>query len=511
MSLKDTDTWCLPDTLQSDRFLAKLCKKFKAETDSESSTTATFCDSFDWRLYRQGFIIKYSGGGWSLFRRESGECIVSQDGPLIRASCFVGEFPQGKLKDIINPILDIRSLLPIVTLTDTVNQVRILNKDEKTVVRVFLHEQHIKGSEQIFRSVELEGIRGYDQKLTAVRTFLKKCEISKPTSSLAGLEIGLKLQGREPLDYSSKFSLQLDPDLTSRQAVIEIYKNLLSAMRCNIPGIIDDLDSEFLHDFRVAIRRTRSGLSLIKKVLPQPVVDEFKKEFAFLGRITGPTRDLDVYLLYEEAYKSRLPESLQHGMHTFFADLGAQRLQEQKKLTRALRAPRCSDILDKWERYLDSEDKRAVSLAEVPVIDIAKQIIHKRYKRVLKSGAAITPKTPDEDIHRLRIEGKKLRYSIEFFKSLFPKKDIKIILKQLKQLQNNLGAFNDLSVQQEMLNRYLSGIRPGSRRNFEVGAAIGGLMSNLYKEQNKVREEFAETFIQFRVKENVELFNALFN
>ncbi|RWX49302.1 CHAD domain-containing protein, partial [Candidatus Electrothrix communis] len=93
-----------------------------------------------------------------------------------------------------------------------------------------------------------------------------------------------------------------------------IYRDLLAIMRKNEQGILDDLDSEFLHDFRVAIRRTRSGLDMIKNVLEPKISTRFKEEFRFLGKITGPMRDLDVYLLMEDDYKVRLPDHLQKGL-----------------------------------------------------------------------------------------------------------------------------------------------------------------------------------------------------
>ena len=68
-------------------------------------------------------------------------------------------------------------------------------------------------------------------------------------------------------------------------------------MKDNEKGIIDDIDSEFLHDFRVAVRRTRSLLGQIRYVLPKRRVTRFKRDFAWLGEVTGPARDMDVYLL----------------------------------------------------------------------------------------------------------------------------------------------------------------------------------------------------------------------
>jgi CHAD domain-containing protein len=82
-------------------------------------------------------------------------------------------------------------------------------------------------------------------------------------------------------------------------------------------------------------------------------------------------------------------------------------------------------------------------------------VIYKRYRRIVKKGSKISETTPDEKLHELRIDCKKLRYLLEFFTSLFPENEMKKLVKQLKQLQENLGDFNDLSVQQEFLVNHL--------------------------------------------------------
>ena len=75
-----------------------------------------------------------------------------------------------------------------------------------------------------------------------------------------------------------------------------VLHRLLDTMLANETGTREDIDSEFLHDFRVSVRRTRSAISQIKGVIPQKILDRFRPEFTWLGQITGPTRDMDVYL-----------------------------------------------------------------------------------------------------------------------------------------------------------------------------------------------------------------------
>ncbi|MGE4560304.1 MAG: CHAD domain-containing protein, partial [Desulfobulbus sp.] len=304
----------------------------------------------------------------------------------------------------------------------------------------------------------------------------------------------------------------LHPESTARQALGEIYLALLESMRKNIPGVLADWDIEFLHDFRVAIRRTRSGLSLVKQVLPAPAVARFKKEFATLGGLTGPTRDLDVYLQYRRNYLERLPPSLQPGLELFFRELARRRQAEQKKLARRLRAKKITALFADWQRCLEQEDLCPAALAAVPVKKVADSIIHKHHKRVLRSGFSLDTATPDAEVHRLRIQCKKLRYSMEFFSSLYPKEELQTVVRHLKKLQDILGDFNDLSVQQAMLRQVLTthhAERP-TKEDLAMAAALGGLMQSLYQEQLALRSRFKEAFAQFSDTETTHLCHHLF-
>ncbi len=504
------DTRSLPESVEMQAIMEALADSFTVEIEGTRERVDSWYDTFDWRLYNHGYLLRHRDRHWHLVDRKHGRTLVSCRAGAGKKRVFAWDLPPGRLRSLLEPVLDVRALLLLVTLRSTDTRVRILNRDQKTTVFVEFSRQQVRGTDTVLNLVHLVPVRGYGKPLRMVRAFFDEHGVTGGVPLLYDFEQGVRAVGRQPGDYSSKFAIQLDPDLTARRAAIAIYRRLLDTMLVNEEGIIRDLDTEFLHDFRVAIRRTRSGLGQMKKVLPADITASMKEEFAYLGRITGPVRDLDVYLLYERDYRARLPDLLQEGLGTFFSDLAEQRRAEQKKLVRALRSPRYRQIVTSWDEYLDSDDPTPSPDRDVPIVDLARRIIRRRFKRIMKDGLAIDGTSPDEHLHRLRIQGKKLRYSLEFFRSLFPEDEVGAVIRQLKRLQNNLGDFNDLSVQQEMLARYLHGLRPGSRRNMELAAAIGGLLTNLFHEQQRVRERFARTFARFGSRKNVALFRKLF-
>jgi len=507
-----TGTWLIPDGVDTEQVLQALQTVFLVNPLPEYSAKVDYVDTYDWRLFRQEYILHNHNQSWTLYHGDSCEVTLQQGGPFLSPPCFAADFPPGRLREALEPILGIRCLLPLATVLLDGRQYRLLNQDEKTVVRLVIERQRPEGQEFSYRLVRLFPVRGYDQELDLARSILADNAIREGVSSLIGFEEACRSGGRYPLDYSSKFILSLNAEDSARQAMREIYLVLLETMRKNIPGVLADWDIEFLHDLRVAIRRTRSGLSLVKQVLPATVVARFKKEFATLGSITGPTRDLDVYLKDRQKYVQRLPASLQPGLELFFNNLHKQRQTEQKKLVRRLRTKKITALFADWQRCLELEDLHPAPLAHLPIKEVADPIIHRHHKKVLRSGLNLDTTTPDEEVHNLRIQCKKLRYSMEFFNSLYPPEDLQEVLKHLKKLQDILGVFNDLSVQQTMLRLALHAMNGNTpaRDQLAIAASLGGLMQSLYQEQQALRSHFKEAFTQFSDAETTDLCRQLF-
>ena len=109
----------------------------------------------------------------------------------------------------------------------------------------------------------------------------------------------------------------------------------------------------------------------------------------------------------------------------------------------------------------------------------------------------------DALLHALRIECKMLRYQLEFFTSLFPPKEIS---RQIKRLQDNLGDFNDLTVQQAHLLQIVEELDVGDPRTRKALVAIGILVEKMAGKQQTVKTKFADTFSVFASRTHPERF-----
>ena len=303
----------------------------------------------------------------------------------------------------------------------------------------------------------------------------------------------------------------LEPTQRSDTAMRRILGQLLDALRKNIDGVLEDLDTEPLHDLRVATRRTRSALSTMKSVLPDAVVDDYASGFKWLGAVTGPCRDLDVHLIEMEDLQRRL-NIVDGALDPLRHLLEQARTEEHRRVVESLCSERFRLLTDGWDEFLhtDGTDDDEPGKAGRPILDVAGKRIHKAHRRVVKRGAKLVDYTPDTSFHRLRIDAKKLRYLLEFFASLYPGETVRLLIKELKRLQDTLGSYNDMVVQRARLAALADRLTESGETNPDTIIAMGRLADGMAERQDEHRRAFADRFASFASAENRLLYQKTF-
>lgn len=301
-----------------------------------------------------------------------------------------------------------------------------------------------------------------------------------------------------PVPSSTMPGVRLRPGMAAHAATRLILRQLLEIMRANEAGIKADADIEFLHEYRVAVRRTRSVLSQIKNVFPPAKVEFFKREFRTLGRLTNDLRNLDVFLSTEMSYRGRLPEDMREDITPLFDYLRSGRSGAFVVVVNHLESKAYDHLLDEWESFLGQPIAgESPSNARVPVLKLARGRIERQYRIILRDGVLALDQLEDEALHNLRIECKKLRYLLEFFADLFPPEEMAPLLKRLKRLQDNLGAVSDLGDQRTYLysiSQVMDIDEPGARKAL---MATGYLLEAIARDQQSMRAEFTHIFKGF--------------
>jgi len=322
----------------------------------------------------------------------------------------------------------------------------------------------------------------------------------------------MKESGDDPGGYSTKPDIPLDPGMRSDEAVKTVLRFLLRVIRVNEENLENDMDTEFLHDYRVALRRTRSALSQMKRVFPAEVARRFRKELSSVGKVSNPLRDLDVCLLHEDAYKNMLPASLRDDIDPLFEYLRKKRSRAFREVVRQGKSEKFRNLFREWDEFLQKPgtDDPTAPDAALPIRDVAQRRIRRKYERILREGNRVLDDPTGEGLHLLRIACKELRYLLEFFSRLFPPRKIRGRIGQLKKLQDLLGSYNDLCVQERYLLDVARELRETGRQAKKTPLAIGSLVRTLNREKQTLQGAFAKTFAEFASPANRKSFRNLF-
>jgi hypothetical protein len=259
-----------------------LASSFEVLVGKPRVVRRTALDTFDRRLERAGQRLQLvaEAGEERLELVQGGETLVSVlagTGP--RWPAMAGALPDGTLKDHVARRAGIRALLVVEERRWLVHRAELRNADRKIVVRLDVDEPADGGTAPP-PVVTVRPLRGYQKE--ADRAWRLVTTLLEPATD-------------EPVAPRAASPPVADSQSPARALLAAELTEFLQEVRDNLPGTIADVDTEFLHDVRVAVRRTRSLLKLGRPALPAHVREVWEPQFKWLGDVTTPVRDLDVY------------------------------------------------------------------------------------------------------------------------------------------------------------------------------------------------------------------------
>ncbi|SFI01839.1 CHAD domain-containing protein [Nocardioides psychrotolerans] len=478
-----------------------LSEALHARAERSLRERTVWLDTHDWRLFGAGLLLEHqvlAGGSWLVLRGLDGDRIARQ--AAARATVTADTLQEGAIGHRVRDLIGLRALLPRASVTRPAQVLLVLDGEQKTVARVVLEgPATVKDGTPLGLRARLEPLRGYDKAARRVEKRLAAIPGLSPAESFYGAVFAAR--GLDPRGYRSKPDLHFDPEQPAGEAFASTFAQLLAILRDNLDGTRRELDSEFLHDFRVTVRRSRALVKLAGDVLDDNVRARYAAELRWLGDRTSLSRDLDVHLLGFDQMAGQLPAP--EVLDPFRDQLRREARTAHAALNRALRSPRFADLLEGWERDLTMpRPGPATSLA---VADVADRLLSRSWKRVHKRGRAITVDSSPEALHDLRKRCKELRYLLELFSSLYKTKVHRELVRELKRLQDNLGEFQDSEAQRFTVAEHAAELA----RNRTAAATLmglGRLEQQLETRQDAARREFADRWERFDRRDNERLY-----
>ncbi|WP_028885385.1 CHAD domain-containing protein [Teredinibacter turnerae] len=499
--MPDTQSLAWPVTvLEPDLFdNGGLGEKLSLEVRSPPKTEdVTLLDDFDWHLWQDNRLLVKSGNDYQLLAPAAEPITAVQAG----SPQFSWDFTSPALVEALADRLTLRALRPILAgrVTQAWWNIREAG-DDKIVCRLqLLHFQNETHSQGYWQLVPL---RGYQKEFDKVARRMDKIlgeSLGNLPVDLHFILADLALDDARP----RAATIHLDSTAASEVAVAGMVLNLVRDAQRHVPGIIEDIDSEFLHDFRVQLRKARSLVQITKGALSAPRQAGLKTLLADVMRPTGLLRDLDVFLLEQQDYRSLLPEIHQSGFDQLIRNVKNARNQACKTLQQYLQSNTYSNQLASIIDLAGEPAELASTSSQQPIYLLVNKLISKRYRKICRNGLAITDDTPDEEVHNLRIECKKLRYLLTIFGELYDAATLKKIIKRMKRLQTILGNFNDYAVQQEFL-----AMQSAKSRSQPLQMAVSGLIAVIFQQQRQLRQQVCSAIEEFAAPETTAIIDTL--
>lgn len=276
-----------------------------------------------------------------------------------------------------------------------------------------------------------------------------------------------------------------------------------SCMLSHEKGTIKGEDIEDVHDMRVAVRRMRAAAKVFEAYLNSGKLEPYLEGLKRTLRALGEVRDLDVFGEKAEKYLETLPPGHEHDLDPLFAVLSEEREKARRNLINYLDSQKYSrfkkdfaDTLASPESLILQTTNKKCDALPHRIMDVLPSILYARLADVYAYSEWVEGLyLPIDRMHRLRIAAKGLRYTLEFFEGILGD-DAKIMIEDLKNLQDHLGDLHDSIIAVDLLNSFLKTGEWGSVENLKTPEK-GGLFEGMegVEAYLKYREEELQTLL----------------
>lgn len=379
--------------------------------------------------------IKAAGTSAGLYIRPEWERPVENDAPILDDATPVRAMLAGKA-DAIAPLFEVR----------IERRIWMIGEDHATIELVLDRGAAVaEGHFSPIREIELELKQGAPDALFT---------LARRIDAIAPVRIGVQTKAERGyrLTAPSVAMVKAEPvilstDGTAAQAFQAVAGNCLRQFRLNEALLMDRRHPAALHQARVALRRLRSALSIFRPVIGKASKDKPGKDLRWLAGELGEARNLDVLL-------DRVQPGPLHDR------VSAAREAAYDKVIDGLSSPRTRMLMLDLAQWLATGPWLTAPETETarqqPARDFAITALD-RLRRTVKKGGRHLAGADDEARHELRKNAKKLRYGAEFFAPLFARKGeqrrSRHFMTSLEQLQDQLGALNDMATAPLLLER----------------------------------------------------------
>lgn len=461
-----------------------------------------YLDSEDWRVHRAGYTLRV--------RRSAGKAeatlksfSVADEGPRrrleVNQSLADGaDDPAGApgpVGDRLALLLGSRPLRPLFTI-ETRRQPFLIQQDGRTLAVLTLDEAAVHGApeQEPIRRVEVE--EAYPGAMTRIGQFIDALRASTglQLATQSKFESGLRVAGLMP-----SLAFDLGPVVAGGHATAGEFgfvalRRYMADMLAHEPGTRLGEDPEELHQMRVATRRLRAAMSTFRPVLPAELL-ALSEELRWVAGALGEVRDLDVHIESLEAAQRVAEWDEGTALGPLIEIVRESHAGARGRLLAALDSPRYDALVRQMTVLLLAGPSEQQAEAMQPVRLFAGPVLLRRYKRLRREADALTPQSEPAAYHAVRIRAKRLRYSVEFFSSLYGRPAARVTA-ATRGVQDLLGEHQDSDVATAWLRDLVHG--RGRSLPPDTLFVMGQLVERHRARMHELRRQWPETFGRLR-------------
>ena len=467
----------------------KAARVLHRKPPKEENLASVYFDTPKHKLARNGVSLRVrhngakhlqtikSGGSNGSFRRGEWEHEIKGDVPNLRKARDTPLEPllTKKLKRRLKPVFEThihRTTAPV--------------RKNGTRIEVALDEGRVCAGRQSapISELELELKRGKPGELFKLAREMGQL-VPATLSLKSKSERGYELIENKPAEAVGAEKIRVQRGMSTTDAFRTIGRSVLRHIAGN-EAAVRRSDSEGVHQMRVGLRRLRAAISLFSNLLGDQQTEGVKAELKWLTGELAPARDLDVYLRNEfEPLPGATPA--RRGMKELAGALTLRRDAAFGKASAAVESRRYRSLLFDTLQWLETGDwaKHARYYKQRPIEQFTADIFARRTKTITKKAKKIR-ELDSQQRHKLRIAVKKLRYASDFFGHLFASRRAKQRLPSFKarltDLQDCLGALNDIKVHQKLAPKPAAGkprAKAARAQDFAIGVVSGREQSEI--------------------------------
>jgi triphosphatase len=277
-------------------------------------------------------------------------------------------------------------------------------------------------------------------------------------------------------------STALEPHL--RRLLDKHLRKLRKALRYDAATSAADA----IHDLRVATRRARAFTDVVTLGSGAKAGRRFERRLRRVGRAVSDLRNTDVAIaLVERKLATATFDADRAALEHLLERLARARRRAQRRASKRLDcvAPDvlCSRTRADFETAMREIDRAGVALPAVAAGWVERRVANALGRRPARDGLE-----HEEELHRLRIAVKKLRYTLELFGSVMNDRG-RELYEPARGLQELLGEHHDLMVLTDLVEREVAKLQAHGR--LTLARSLHGLLADLRSERSRLVARFA--------------------